>query len=372
MVEVLSVLVSILILLIFVQMFLGMRRQIPDPTPNLLHLLGKIDELKTQQMQTQHQWLTEQQDLLLKTQRELREQLESVQKTVQSNLQSTQGQLNLRLQESNQVIGQIQQKLGSLEETTKNIKEIGKDISSLQDLLRAPKLRGNIGEFLLEQLLRDVLPEKQWKLQYQFSNRVQVDAVVFIGEKMVPIDSKFPLESFQRMMDAQTETQEEKDKFKREFYQSIKNKINDIASKYIQSDEGTYDFALMYVPAEKVFYEFLTLQLSGERESIFNYAIRKHVIPVSPGTFYAYLMAIVLGLRGLRVEKRAMEILNHLSQLERTFDSFLSDYRTLGTHLTNARSKYEESLKKAEGIQNNLINLVKSDTSNNVPVLPER
>ncbi len=372
MIEVLIALVSFMILLVLFQFFLTVRRNPPDPTPNLLNLQDKIEDIKTQQLQHQQQWLTQQQNVLLQTQKELREQLDLVQKTVQTNLQSTQGQLNMRLQESNQVIGQIQQKLGSLEATTKNIQEISKDIASLQDLLRAPKIRGNIGEFLLEQLLRDVLPENQWKLQHQFSNRATVDAVIYLGEKLVPIDSKFPMESFHRMIQTQSAPQEEHDKAKREFFRSLKTKIDDIAEKYIRSDEGTFDFALMYIPAEKVFYELISLQIAGDPESIFNYAIRKHVIPVSPGTFYAYLMAIVLGLRGLKVEKRAMEILEHLSQLERNFLSFIGDYRILGNHLNNARSKFDESFKKAEGIQNQLSGLVKSDSPNEVKSLQEQ
>jgi len=328
-------------------------------------LRRQIDEMKDKQSEMQNNFLTNQQNIFInqqslisQNQQELREQLMAVQRLVQENLSSTQGQITSRLQESNQIILQIQEKLGVLEITTKNIQDISKDISSLQDILRAPKLRGNIGEYLLEKLLQDVLPKDKYEMQYRFKNGIIVDAVIKLGDRLVPIDSKFPLESFQRLLVAKDEL--EKKNAQSEFVKSLKEKIDSIASKYIKPEENTYEFALMYIPAENIYYEFVVSSAKTEEKlaNIFNYAIEKRVIPVSPGSFYAYLLAIVFGLKGMSIEKRAQEILKEISKIQVDFDKFYEEYKKVGSHLTNAKSKYEETERKAEKFQESVKNLI--------------
>lgn len=249
--------------------------------------------------------------------------------------------------ESQRMLGDVHNKLGAIEETSKHIQEIGKDITSLQNILQAPKPRGNLGEYLLKELLNQILPKKHFEMKYSFRNGTQVDAIIKLGNGIIPVDSKFPLESFQRLIEANEG--DIKGRSKREFITNIKNKINEIADKYINPDEGTFDFAMMYIPAENVFYEIIiTDNLTDKKYEIFNYALSKHVIPVSPNSLYSYLMAIVFGLKGLQIEQQAKIIMGELSKVQINFGKFYSDFTVIGTHLKNATSKYEDSLKKAE------------------------
>lgn len=250
-------------------------------------------------------------------------------------------------QKSQQMLGEVHSKLGSLAETSKHIEAIGKDISSLQNILRAPKLRGGFGEYLLEDLLKQIFPAKNYSIKHSFRNGTQVDAIIRLGDGIVPIDSKFPLESFQRFIAADDESY--KAKYKREFIRSIKLKIDDIADKYINPQEGTFDFAMMYIPAENIFYEIIINDnLTNKNYEIFNYALERHVIPVSPNSFYSYLMAIVFGLKGFQIEQQAKEIMGKLAKVQSTFIDFYTDFTVIGKHIKNAAAKYEESLRDAD------------------------
>ena len=237
---------------------------------------------------------------------------------ISSQVNERLNQMNQSIQEANKIIGQnlgsatevfgnVKEQLGKLEQTNKQIIAISQDISSLQELLRAPKFRGALGETLLENLLSQVLPKEHYQIQYRFKSSDSVDAVIRLGERLVPVDAKFSLENFQKMLDAADE--QAKESFRKKFVQDIKNRINEISVKYILPAENTYDFALMYIPAENVYYEVII------KEDIFTYSMLKKVICVSPNTFYAYLQVICLGLRGLKVEENAKLILKSLGAL---------------------------------------------------------
>ncbi len=245
-------------------------------------------------------------------------------------------------------VSQVQHRLGELQQTTRSMMDIGKDISSLQDILRAPKLRGGFGELFLGELLRQVLPEDHYALQYAFRDGRKVDAAIFLNEGIVPVDAKFPLENFRRLLDAKTE--DDVASAKKSFTQDVKKHIDDIAAKYILPQEGTFEFALMYIPAENVYYETI---IKDERaaESLANYAMQKKVIPVSPNSFYAYLQAVGRGLKGLRVERSAKRILEGIGQLETDLKKFLTEFEKLGSHLGNAMASYERSVKGFDKLQ---------------------
>ena len=212
-------------------------------------------------------------------------------------LQRTQQSLGERLDNAARVVGSVQKSLGGLEEANRKIYEVGKDIASLQEILRAPKLRGGLGEFFLEDLLGQILPSQHFATQYSFRSGEKVDAVIKLGGSLVPVDSKFPLENFKRILEATAD--DDKTRAKRQFVGDVRKHIDAIAAKYIVPDEGTYDFALMYVPAENVYYETIIKdELPGEK-NLSQYALSKRVIPVSPNCFYAYLQAIILGLKGM-------------------------------------------------------------------------
>lgn len=242
------------------------------------------------------------------------------------------------------VFGELKEKLGELTQQTKDIQEVGKSISSLQEALRAPKFRGEFGEVGLEVLLARILPPSFYSLQRRFRNgEVVADAVVQIGRNLVPIDAKFPfsLEDFERMVN--TESEKERNILRRQFVRTVKNHIDGVA-KYILPDENTFDFALMYIPAENIYYETIIRDPTATEEgSLYSYCCEKKVFPVSPNTFYAYLKAIVLGLRGMHIEQAAQGILGRLQRLQGEFGSFQHDYETLGGHIHRAAAKYDEA-----------------------------
>ena len=247
-----------------------------------------------------------------------------------------------RIADTTKIFGEVKESLGKLTQRTEQIQAVGENISSLQDILRAPKFRGGFGELLLERLLADILPHDNYALQYEFRNGETVDAIIRIGGNLVPIDSKFPLEDFQRILAAESE--EEQATLRRQFTRTIKKHI-DAVTKYILPDENTFDFALMYIPAENVYYETV-LRGHAEESEIYSYSLQKRVIPVSPNSFYAYLQVIILGLKGLHVEKTARDILGHLGRLQGDLQAFQGDYSTLGGHIRHTTQKYDEAAAK--------------------------
>ncbi len=305
-------------------------------------------------------------DLVQKQMDSLRSQLnESLSMTVQSLNQQFSNltqQINMRLKEvdekifssskhTSEIFANVKETLGALSQETKRIFEVGRDIATLQDILKAPKLRGSLGELLLGDLLTQILPPKFYTLQYRFRNNVQVDAVIKLAEGyLVPIDSKFPLSSFKLILDAKTE--EERIRAKKRFIMDVKKHVDDIAARYILPEEGTLDFALMYIPAENVYYETIIKDESlGDETSIFSYSLKKRVIPVSPNSFYAYLQTILLGLKGMEIEESAKRIHQFLNALLGEFTKLEDDFRTLGMHLQNARKKFEDTEKKIERLK---------------------
>ena len=273
---------------------------------------------------------------------------------VQQMVSSSMGE---RLDNAANVFGDVKKSLGSLDEKTQQIYEVGKDIASLQEILKAPKMRGGLGELFLENLLEQIMPYKDfYELQHCFKTGERVDAAIKIGTRLVPVDSKFPLESFKRFVEVTGE--EDKKRAKREFIKAVKTHIDDIAAKYILPDEGTYDFALMYIPAENVYYETIIKdEAFGEEKSIFSHAIAKKVIPVSPNSFYAYLQVIILGIKGLRIEEKAQEVIKMLVTLKGSLGKFTQDFEVMGSHIDNMKSSYERAAKSLDKFEDKLISI---------------
>jgi DNA recombination protein RmuC len=275
----------------------------------------------------------------LRGQERWREQSDALSKTVGE-----------RIADTTKVFGEVKEKLGELTQRAAQIQEVGNNISSLHDILRAPKLRGGFGELLLERLLADILPQDNYSLQYKFNNGGIVDAVIRIGGNLVPVDSKFPMEDFERL--AKAESEKEQAALRRQFIHTIKKHIDDV-TKYILPDENTFDFALMYIPAENVYYETI-LRNQAEEGDIYSYSLQKRVVPVSPNSFYAYLQVIIQGLKGLHIEKTARDILGHLERLQGDLQDFQGDYTTLGGHIHDAATKYDKAGKKLERLGDKL------------------
>lgn len=278
---------------------------------------------------------------LAEVDRKMANSLESVSQRLEGNTKT----VGDRLDGAARVIGDVQKQLGVLSKATETMQEIGRDISSLQDILKAPKIRGGLGEYFLGDLLGQILAAPNYDLQHVFRSGEKVDAVVRLSGRLVPVDAKFPLENFQKMLAAQGD--EERKAWRRKFVADVKKHADAIADKYILPDEGTFDFALMYIPAENVYYETIIKDDNlGEDKSVSAYALERKVIPVSPNSLYAYLQAIVLGLRGMKVEERAQEIIDSLSRLKGDLERFRGEFDVVGTHLGNAWKKYEEADKR--------------------------
>jgi DNA recombination protein RmuC len=219
------------------------------------------------------------------------------------------------------VIAGVQKSIGEMS-------EIGRGMRDLQELLRSPKLRGNISEQVLKELLGQMLPKQTFNLQYSFKSGVKVDAAIKTGGGIIPIDAKFPMENFRKMTTAKTDA--ERKAAKKEFVKNVKKHIDDISSKYILTEEGTIDYALMYLPTEAIYYEVVTIN------ELFDYSNKKRVLPVSPMTFYAYLRAILMSFEGQKIEAKARQILSSLRAIQKDYGKVEDNLSVLGKHIQNA------------------------------------
>jgi DNA recombination protein RmuC len=230
------------------------------------------------------------------------------------------------------------------------VQEIGHAMRDFQDFLRSPKLRGNIGEQVLRDLLNQVLPKSNFSLQHQFQEGQMVDAIIKTKQGIIPIDSKFPMESFKRLNQAQDEKKAE---FSREFIRDIKKHIDDISKKYILPQEGTVDFALMYIPSEPVYYE-ITLN----QPELLDYGYNKKVYFVSPNSFYYFLKIIMVGLEGAKIEEASKRILEGLKAIQQESVKFGGELSTLASHIDHAKgasdraqSRYGRLVGRIDGLR---------------------
>ena len=275
------------------------------------------------------------------------ERLEVRSAEVDRRLEAMTATMDRRLETATRATSAIHQQLGQLGQANAEILARANDLKKLEQALRPPKARGGFGELLLGNLLRDRLPPDSYHLQYGFKTGERVDAVIKV-ERLVPIDAKFPLDNFERLADA--ETDEERALHEKAFARDLRSHVDAIASKYIRPDEGTYDFALMYLPSEGVYYELVC----GKTGALLQYAHDKRVFPVSPTTFTSQLQVIALGLKGMQIEQRAHEVMAYVSQLQGDFDRFRDDFAVVGKHIGNAQSKFAEAEKRLDRLDTKL------------------
>jgi DNA recombination protein RmuC len=269
-----------------------------------------------------------------KVSEELIEWLKNTTQLTDQKLSQQMTAFNQRLDKAALVISQLQKNVGELS-------EIGRGIKELQQFLSSPKIRGNLGEQILKDFLKQYFPKESFKLQYQFKNGEKVDAVIFTSSGIIPIDAKFPLANFKKYLLSQNE--EEKNNFKKEFIADVKKHIQAISKKYILPEEKTVDYALMYIPSEKIYYEVIS------NDEIFEYAGQKMVLPVSPLSLYAYVKAILLSLEGQKIEEKAKKIVSLLAAIKKDYQKIEEDFLVLNKHLNNA---YNQSTNVGRLIQN--------------------
>jgi len=247
----------------------------------------------------------------------IRGQTGDVAKMLQLNTKS----LNERLDNASQVIGDLKKNLGEMS-------EVGKGIRSLQEFLQSPKLRGNIGEQVLADMIGQTFPKKSFHLQYAFRSGVKVDAVLQTDAGLLCIDSKFPMENFSLMHKGETE--EVRNGAKKDFVSDVKKHITDISKKYILPEEGTMDFALMYIPSESVYYEI------ANNQPLMDMSRDSRVYPVSPNTLYAHLQVLLLSFQGKELEEQSKEVFRILRAMQKDYEKVDEAIGILGKHVTNA------------------------------------
>ncbi len=279
------------------------------------------------------------------------QQLGQVRQELQSGVASTgqlateaQREVARRLQSSTDALLQMSQRIGEVHQTSQ---DLSKAAQTLQSVLGGAKTRGTLGEVTLERLLEDALPQNAYTVQYRFnSTGAVVDAIVRSGERILSIDSKFPLEAYRRLAD-------EGDDARRDFSQAVRKHADSIAEKFILPAEHTFDYALMFVPSEGVYYELLMTE-DSKHGKLDEYCRGKRVFPVSPNTFYACLSAVAISLQGQKIEENARHLLANMAGLSKQFDSFAEVYEKLGTHLRHAQQNYEEADSRLNRARNSL------------------
>jgi len=259
--------------------------------------------------------------------RSLRDSLDSTKDTIHSSLALNTKDINDRLLHATQVIGDLKKEAGAFSEVSRSMK-------SLQDYLQSPKLRGNIGEMVLKDLISQIFPVSSYQLQHTFKSGSIVDAVIKTDAGLLPIDSKFPMENFQKLMSQTSKL--EQDSSRRAFVRDIKTHVTAISKKYVLPEENTLDFALMYIPSESVFYEV------ASSEELMDYSRSSRVYPVSPNTLYAALQTILLSFEGKKIEQKAKEVFKLMRGIQKDFGKTTDSMNTLGSHLTNAYNKFSD------------------------------
>ncbi len=273
--------------------------------------------------------------------------LQGMEQTLNTRLTELDTKVDGRLAATTKTTSQIHERLGEVTKATETMIARAQDLARLEQALRPPKARGGFGELLLENLLRDRLPPDAYSMQHTFATGDRVDAVIRV-DRLVPVDSKFPLDNFELMASAEDDAQRQL--HEKAFARDVKGHIDAIAAKYILPAEGTYDFALMYLPAEAIYYELV----SGKTGQLLAYAHEKRVFPVSATTFTAYLQVIVMGLKGLQIEQTAHEVMAYCAALQQDFGRFRKDFDQLGRHLSHAQGKYGEADKRLDRFETRL------------------
>lgn len=292
-------------------------------------------------------------------------QLNELNRSVDQKLSDTHRAMRAQFSQSTKIISDVTEKLTKLDDTNKQVMGFANQLQSLENILKNPKQRGILGEYFLEAVLKNVLPPKSYQLQYQFKNGEVVDAVVFIKDKIVPIDSKFSLENYNRIVEENDGNI--KDGLQKEFKSDLKKRIDE-TSKYIRPDENTMDFAFMFIPSEGIYYDLLVNQVGAIKintRDLIEYAFKeKHVIIVSPTSFLAYLQTVLQGLRAMQIEDSVKGIVKQVGQLSKHLLAYEDYFKKLGSNLGTTVNMYNSAYKEFAKIDKDVIKI--SGEGNNI------
>ncbi len=288
----------------------------------------------------------------------IQNQIQEITRTLDNKLEESTQMIQRQLGESIKVIEKNAQELTKVNEGQKQVIDITKQLESLQDILKNPKQRGVLGEYYLETVLKNVLPPGSFQMQYEFKDGTAVDAVVFVKNMIIPVDSKFSLENYNRLLETKDEI--ERTRLEAAFRDDLKNRIDETA-KYIKPGEKTTDFAFMFIPSEAVYYDLLINKIgavkSNTRDLIQYAAGEKKVMIVSPTTFLAYLQTVLQGLKALQIEESAKEIVKRVGELMRHLSSYDNYFKKLGTHLGTTVNMYNTAYKEFGKIDKDILKI---------------
>ncbi len=293
----------------------------------------------------------------------LQNQINELNKVLDSRLGESYKAMQQQSYHSQKVIREVTEKLTKLDETNRQVKDFAGQMQSLENILKNPKQRGILGEYFLETVLKNVLPPSAYKLQYKFKDGEIVDAVIFIKEKIIPVDSKFSLENYNKIVEASDKS--ERERLEKSFKTDLKNRIDE-TSKYIRPNEGTMEFAFMFIPSEGIYYDLLINQVGAIKvntRDLIEYAFKeKHVIIVSPTSFFAYLQTVLQGLRALQIEESAKEIRKNVEQLNKHILSYESFMQKLGNNLGTTVNMYNSAYKEFKKIDKDVSKITEGES----------
>jgi len=277
----------------------------------------------------------------------IQNQINEITRTLDQRLSESTRLFQTQFGTSAKIIQEVTEKLVKLDETNKQVVNFADQLRSLQDILKNPKQRGILGEYYLETVLKNVMPPGTFQMQYGFADGLIADAVIFVKDKIIPIDAKFSLENYNRIVESHEP--EERERLERQFRQDLKNRIDE-TSKYVKPEEGTMEFAFMFIPAEAIYYDLLVNQVGAVKvntQDLIQYAFKeRHVIIVSPTSFLAYLQTVLQGLRALQIEESAKEIRKRVEELGKHLASYEMYMKKMGTHLGTTVSMYNNAYKE--------------------------
>ena len=292
----------------------------------------------------------------------LQQQLGQIQQAVDSKLSESNKNVQEQFKHSADIIRNVTEKLTKLDETNRQVVGFADQLKSLQDILKNPKQRGILGEYYLETVLKNVLPPASFQMQYSFSNGEIVDAVVFVDKRIIPIDSKFSLDNYNRML--QTNDPLEKKRLEVAFVNDLKLRIDE-TSKYVRPEEKTMDFAFMFIPSEAVYYDLLINKvgvITEDTNNLIYYAGKKKVIVVSPTSFLAYLQTVLQGLRNQKISEQAQTIIKEVERLGKHLFTYSEHMKRLGQHLDTTVSSYNKAGKELEKIDKDVVKLTSGES----------